>query len=339
MPSLFDPFELKGLQLKNRIMMSPMCQYQANEDGTVAEWHYVHYGSRAVGGVGLVMVEASGVENRGRITTRDVGIFSDTHIPGLRRIVDFCHTYGAKIGIQLAHAGRKSEVAEEPNVGPSAIAFSEKYRVPQELTVEEIQQIVEAFGQAARRAVQAGFDTVEIHGAHGYLIHEFLSPISNRRTDSYGGSQTNRLRFPLEVIARVKKELPPGMPLLMRVSATEYAADGYDVSDMVEMVKQFKEAGVDMIDVSSGGNLPVAPVQYPGYQLAFAEQIRKQAEIGVITVGRMESPQLAEETIRNGRADIVAVARGLLRDPHWAKTAAVALGVEMEMPGVYRMGY
>lgn len=339
MPSLFDPFELKGLQVRNRIVMSPMCQYQANGDGSVADWHYVHYGSRAVGGVGLVMVEASGVESRGRITSRDIGIFSDDHIPGLKRIVDFCHTYGAKAAIQLAHAGRKSEVAEEPNVAPSPIPFSEKYRVPKELTAEEIQQIVEAFGQAARRAVEAGFDAVEIHGAHGYLINEFLSPITNKRTDEYGGSPANRLRFALEVIRRVKRELPPGMPLLMRVSAYEYSPEGYTVDDMVGMVRQFKEAGVDMMDVSSGGNVPVAPEPYPGYQLAFAERIRKEAEIPVIAVGRMESPQLAEQAVQSGRTDLVAVGRGLLRDPHWAKTAALALGAEMELPGVYRMGY
>ncbi|MFC4770232.1 NADPH dehydrogenase NamA [Effusibacillus consociatus] len=339
MPTLFDPFELKGLQLKNRVMMSPMCQYQANTDGTVTDWHYVHYGSRAVGGVGFVMVEASGVENRGRISSRDVGIFSDDHIAGLKRIVDFCHAYGAKIGIQLAHAGRKSEVTDEPNVAPSAIAFSEKYRVPKELTVQEIEEIVEAFGRAARRAVQAGFDTVEIHGAHGYLINEFLSPIANQRVDEYGGTPAKWMRFAMEVIHRVKEEIPSDMPLLMRVSAVEYSEEGYSLDEMAEMSKQFKEAGVDMIDVSSGGSIPVAPPQFPGYQLAFAEKIRKEAGIPVITVGRMECPQLAEEAIRHGRADLVAIARGLLKDPYWAKTAALALGVEMEMPGVYKLGY
>lgn len=339
MPSLFEGFEIKGLQVKNRIMMSPMCQYQANEDGTIAEWHYIHYGARAVGGVGLIMVEASGVESRGRITNRDVGIYSDDHIPGLKRIVGFCHTYGAKVAIQLAHAGRKSEVADEPNVAPSAIAFSEKYRTPQELTASEIEKIVEAFGQAARRAVEAGFDTVEIHGAHGYLIHEFLSPLSNKRTDEYGGSQANRMRFPLEVIRRVKREIPDHMPLFMRVSASEYAAEGYSPEDMTDMVKQFKEEGVDMVDVSSGGNLPVPPTHYPGYQVGFAEQIRNTIDMPVIAVGRLESAQLAEEVVRNQRADLVAVGRGLLRDPHWVKSAAVSLGVDLEMPGVYRMGY
>lgn len=339
MPSLFESYTIKGLQVKNRIMMSPMCQYLANEDGTITDWHLMHYGARAAGGVGLIMVEASGVENRGRITSRDLGIYSDDHIPGLRRIVDFCHTFGAKAGIQLAHAGRKSEVQEEQNVAPSAIPFSEKYRTPHELTADEIQKIVEAFGQAARRAVAAGFDTVEIHGAHGYLIHEFLSPYSNRRTDEYGGSQANRMRFALEVIRSVKREIPEDMPLLMRVSASEYEAAGYSPDDMAEMVKQFKEAGVDMMDVSSGGNYPIPPTHYPGYQVKFADSIRKAAELPVIAVGRLDSPQLAEEVIRNQRADLVAVGRALLRDPHWAKSAAVALGIELEMPGVYKMGY
>lgn len=335
MPSLFDPFELKGLQLKNRLMMSPMCQYQAHEDGTVSDWHFVHYGARAMGGIGLIIVEASGVENRGRITKNDVGIFSDEHIPGLRRIVDYVHSYGAKIGIQLAHAGRKSELQAEPNVAPSSIAFSENYRTPHELSVSEIKQIVEAFAKATKRAVSAGFDTVEIHGAHGYLIHEFLSPISNRRTDEYGGSMEGRIQFALEVIHRVKQEIPDEMPLLMRVSASEYSSEGYQVKDMVEMAKQFKAAGVDLLDVSSGGNVPVPPETYPGYQMAFAGQIRKHADIPVITVGRIETPQMAEEAVRNGRADIVAIGRGLLRDPHWAQTAARALGKELKMPGVY----
>lgn len=339
MPSLFESYTIKGLQVKNRIMMSPMCQYLANEDGTITDWHLMHYGARAAGGVGLIMVEASGVENRGRITSRDLGIYSDDHIPGLRRIVDFCHTFGAKAGIQLAHAGRKSEVQEEQNVAPSAIPFSEKYRTPHELTADEIQKIVEAFGQAARRAVATGFDTVEIHGAHGYLIHEFLSTYSNRRTDEYGGSQANRMRFALEVIRSVKREIPEDMPLLMRVSASEYEAAGYSPDDMAEMVKQFKEAGVDMMDVSSGGNYPIPPTHYPGYQVKFADSIRKAAELPVIAVGRLDSPQLAEEVIRNQRADLVAVGRALLRDPHWAKSAAIALGIELEMPGVYKMGY
>jgi NADPH2 dehydrogenase len=339
MPSLFESFTIKGLQVKNRIVMSPMCQYLANGDGTITDWHFVHYGARAAGGVGLIIVEASGVENRGRITDRDIGLYSDEHIPGLQRLVDYCHTFGSKVGIQLAHAGRKSEVVEEANVAPSAIPFSEKYRTPHELTTDEIQKIVEAFGQAARRAVAAGFDTVEIHGAHGYLIHEFLSPYSNRRTDEYGGSQANRMRFAMDVIRRVKREIPEDMPLLMRVSASEYEAAGYTPDEMAEMVKQFKEAGVDMMDVSSGGNYPIPPTHYPGYQVKFADQVRRAAELPVIAVGRLDSPQLAEEVVRNQRADLVAVGRGLLRDPHWAKSAAVALGNDLEMPGVYKMGY
>jgi NADPH2 dehydrogenase len=339
MAGLFDSFALKGLTLKNRIMMSPMCQYQANEDGTVTDWHFVHYGARAVGGVGLIMVEASGVEARGRISTRDVGIWSDEHIPGLSRIVEFCKSFGAKTAIQLAHAGTKAETPEQ-NVAPSAFTHFERYQTPKELTKEEIAGIVDAFKQAAVRAVKAGFDTVEIHGAHGYLINQFLSPLTNKRSDEYGGALENRVRFPLEVIRAVRSVLPDDMPLLMRVSAVEYSEEGYSLEEMIEIVKLLKGAGVDMVDVSSGGSLPVSPpAVYPGYQLQYAEAIKKGAEIPTIAVGMLGHASLAEEAVRNGRADVIAVARELLRNPHFAKTAALELGVELEMPNVYARAY
>lgn len=332
---LFSEFQLKGLTLKHRIMMSPMCQYQAGEDGKVTDYHLAHYGTRAIGGVALVMLEATAVEARGRISTADLGIWSEEQVEGLKRIVDFCHTYGAKTAIQLAHAGVKAETPE-PSVAPSAVSLFERYPAPTALTQEEMAGIVEAFRQAAVRAVQAGFDTVELHGAHGYLINQFLSSLTNKRDDEYGGSLENRLRFPLEVIRAVKSVLPEQMPLLMRVSASEYAEEGYSLDEMIEMVKQFKAAGVDMIDCSSGGTLPVAPPAiYPGYQVQFAEAIRKGAEIPTIAVGILGTPSLAEEVVRNGRADVVAIGRELLRNPHFAKTAAIELGAELELPGVY----
>lgn len=339
MPGLFDSYELKGLTLKNRIMMSPMCQYQAENDGKVTDYHFVHYGARAIGGVGLIMIEAAAVEARGRISTNDVGIWSDEHIEGLKRIVDFAHGYGAKMAIQIAHAGTKAET-DEPNVAPSPLTHFDRYNVPVELSKDEIAGIVEKFRQAAERALQAGFDTIELHGAHGYLINQFLSPLTNKRTDEYGGSLENRLRFPLEVIRAVKSVLPTDMPLLMRVSASEYSTESYDLAEMVEMVKAFKEAGVDMVDCSSGGALPIAPPEiYPGYQLQFAEVIRRDSEIPTIAVGMMENPALAEEALRNGRCDIVAIARELLRDPHYAKTAAIELKAELELPGVYKRAW
>jgi len=320
-------------------MLSPMCQYQAESDGSVTDWHLIHYASRAVGGVGLVMVEASAVEARGRITTKDVGLYSDAHIPGLKRIVELCRAYGAKTAIQIAHAGMKAET-EEPAVAPSAYTtFPDRYKTPIELSRDEVREMAGKFAAAAKRAVEAGFDTVEIHGAHGYLINEFLSPLTNKRTDEYGGSFENRLRFPLDVIRAVKEVLPEGMPLLMRVSATEYAEDGYDEQEMVEMVKCFKEAGVDMVDCSSGGSLPIAPKMFPGYQLHLSETLRKGAELPTIAVGMLDAPALAEQAVQLGRADLVAIGRGLLRDPYWAKRAAVELKAEMELPGVYKMAF
>lgn len=335
MPGLFDEFALKGLNLKNRVMMSPMCQYHAEPNGMANDWHFLHYGSRAVGGVGLVMVEATGVESRGRITSADLGIWSDDHVAGLARIVDLCRPYGAKTAIQLAHAGTKSEVADEPNVAPSSLTRFEQYRTPHALTESEIADIVEAFRKGAERAVAAGFDTVEIHGAHGYLINQFLSPITNRRDDSYGGSLENRLRFPLEVIRAVKAVIPEDMPLLMRVSSVEYSEDGYSLEEMVEMARQFKEAGVDMIDCSSGGNVPVRPDVYPGYQVPFAATIRRDVGLPTVAVGRLDHHSLAEEVVRSGRADLVAIGTGLLKDPYLAKHMAEQMGIKLEMPGVY----
>lgn len=325
MPGLFDPYTLKGLTLKNRIMMSPMCQYQGQE-GRPSDWHIVHLGARAVGGVGLIMFESTAVQEHARKSLDDLGLWSDEQIPAFRRVIDFCHQYGAKIGVQLAHSGGKSGVPG-------------KNAEPDNVTVEEIADIVEAFKASALRALQAGADTVEIHGAHGYLVNQFLSPLTNHRQDEYGGSMENRARFALDVIAAVKSVLPADMPLFMRVSAVEYSDDGYDLEEMVEMVKLFKAAGVDIIDVSTGGNVPNAPEVYPGYQVPYAERIRHGAGVPTIAVGLLDSPLLAEEVLRNGRCDLVAIGRGLMRNPHWAKDAAIALRVELEMPNTYKRAY
>lgn len=332
MSMLFSPFQLGDLVLKNRIVMSPMCQYSVwAEDGAPNEWHYVHYISRAVGGVGLVISEMTDVLPDGRITVHDLGIWDDRHIAPFRRIIDQVHQYGAKMGIQIAHAGRKAESPSLTPQAPSAIAFSERYRVPHALTVDEIHRVVDAFAAGARRAIAAGVDTLEIHGAHGYLVHQFMSPLSNRRDDLYG----EPTRFGVDVIRAVKAEMPSGMPLLMRLSATEYHPEGYSFSDLVAMARVFRDAGVDMFDISSGGNAPVAPEVYPGYHVPYAATIRRELEVPVIAVGMLETPSLAESVLQQGQADLVALARGLLRDPYWANSAAMALGGRVQVPHQY----
>ncbi|GAB7388946.1 NADPH dehydrogenase NamA [Bacillaceae bacterium] len=335
---LFSPFQVKNVTFANRIMMSPMCMYSAGEDGKATDWHYVHYGAHAIGGVGLMMVEATAVEARGRISERDLGLWSDEQVPPLAKIVAFAHRQGAKIGIQLTHAGRKAEVRGEI-VAPSAIPFQNGRKVPHALTREGIEQVVSAFAMAARRAKKAGFDVVEIHGAHGYLIHEFLSPLSNRRDDEYGGSLGNRFRFLKEVIAAVRTEWGTDRPLFLRVSASDYAEGGIDVDMMVEYAKLAKGEGVDVIDVSSGGLLPVPVPAYPGYQVTFAEKIRREAKIPAVTVGMITTPEMAEEILQNGRADMVALARELLRSPNWPLLAAKKMGEEYRGPVQYQRAF
>ncbi len=329
---LFEPFRHKGLELKNRVMMSPMCQYSVwNHDGAPNDWHVVHYVSRAVGGVGLVMIEMTDVVPDGRITVRDLGLWSDTQVPAFRRIIDQVHGYGAKIGIQLAHAGRKAESPELSPEAPSPIPFSERYRVPRALTRDDIYRLVDAFQMAARRAVRAGVDTLELHGAHGYLIHQFMSPLSNRRDDEFG----EPTRFGVEVIQAVKSEMPATMPLLMRVSATEYVDDGYHLEELIAMAKVFRDHGVDIFDVSSGGNAVVSIEDGPGYQVPYAARVKAALGTPVVAVGRLESPPLAEAVLRRGDADLIAVARGLLKDPYWANTAAIELGHQTLLPPAY----
>lgn len=332
MAKLFEPFTVKDLTLKNRIMMSPMCQYSVwDEDGRPNEWHYVHYISRAVGGAGLIMMEMTDVAPHGRITVRDLGLWSDEQIPDFARVIDQVHAYGAKIGIQIAHAGRKAESAGLDPVAPSPIAFSDRYRTPRELSADEIQSLVGAYGQAARRAIAAGADTVEIHGAHGYLVHQFMSPLSNKRVDQYGEYS----RFGTEVVEAVKSELPHGVPLIMRLSATEYHPHGYDFAELEQMAREYRDHGVDMFDVSSGGNAPVVPPFYPGYQVPYADRLRRALGVPVIAVGMLESPALAESVVQQEQADIVAIARGMLRDPYWANTAAQQLGDGIQVPEEY----
>jgi NADPH2 dehydrogenase len=332
MPGLFDPFELKSLQLKNRIMMSPMCQYSVwAKDGAPNEWHYVHYVSRAVGGVGLVMMEMTDVVPDGRITVYDLGLWDDAQIPAFQRIIDQLHGYGAKVGIQLAHAGRKAESPELRPEAPSAIAFSEKYRVPHALTVDEIRHLVDAFRQAARRAIVAGVDTLELHGAHGYLIHQFMSPLSNQRDDSYG----EPTRFAVEVIEAVKSVMPTDMPLIMRLSATEYTERGYQFDQLLNMARVYRDHGVDMFDISSGGNAVVAIHDYPGYHIPYASMVKQTLDVPVIGVGRLESYDLAASVIERGEVDLVALARGLLRDPYWPNSAAFSLNGRVQVPAEY----
>ena len=339
MPGLFDTYELRGLKLKNRVVMPPMCQYVATVDGAPTDWHYVHYGARAIGGAGLIIVEATAVESRGRLSGNDLGIWNDGQIEGLKRLVQVCQRHGATVGIQLGHGGRKAWPGPERLVAPSAIPFLEGQSVPVELSAVELEAVVKAFVEGARRAVAAGFEAVELHGAHGYLIHQFLSPHSNHRADEHGGALENRLRFPLEVVRAVKAAIPEKTALFIRVSADEYAEDGYTTDEMVEMCRAFRRAGVDLIHVSTGGNVPKSPTVWPGYQVPYAERIRKEVGAPVIAVGKLDSPQLAESAIRQGQADLVAVGRGMLRDPHWMIHAALALGVEAPIPESYKRGY
>jgi NADPH2 dehydrogenase len=335
--ALFTPYTIKNVTLKNRIVMSPMCMYSChNEDGKVENWHYTHYVSRAVGQVGLIVVEATAVTKQGRISSHDLGIWSDEHIPGLERLVSMIKEHGAKTAIQLAHAGRKAMIDGEI-IAPSAIPFNEEMKTPKEMTHEDIKQTVQAFQDGAVRAKKAGFDIIEIHAAHGYLINEFLSPLTNKRTDEYGGSFENRYRFLKEIISAVK-EVWDG-PLFVRVSANDYHPDGLTEKDYVNYAKWMKEQGVDLIDVSSGAVVPVSINVYPGYQVKLSETIRNEANIPTGAVGLITTGQQAEEILRNNRADLVFIGRELLRDPYWPKTAAKQLGVSIEAPKQYQRGW
>jgi 2,4-dienoyl-CoA reductase-like NADH-dependent reductase (Old Yellow Enzyme family) len=318
MNRLDTPFEWKSLKLKNRIVMPPMCQYSVTaKDGAPNDWHFVHYVSRAVGGTGLVIMEMTDVEPDGRITDYDLGLWSDDHIPAFARVISAVKAHGAKIGIQIAHAGRKAQDAETP-VAPSAIPAGPGMKTPRALTTDEVRAMVGKFGEAARRAVAAGVDTIELHGAHGYLIHQFHSPSSNRREDEYG---RDLALFGVEIIREVKRVMPPDMPLILRISAVEYIDGGYDLDHALAIARRYRDAGVDIFHVSSGGDGPAGkrkPGNYPGYQVPFARAFRQELGVPVIAVGLLDDPALADATLANGDADLVAVGRGMLRDPYWA---------------------
>ncbi len=340
MKNLFSPFTLKNLELKNRVVMPPMCQYSVEQkDGVATDWHYVHYVSRAVGGTGLIIVEMTDVEPDGRITDHDLGLWSDEQIPALRRIVDAAHAHGSKIGIQIAHAGRKAEDAAVP-VAPSAIAFDEGWKTPRALTTDEVRGMVGKFRDAVERAVRAGFDTIELHGAHGYLIHQFHSPLTNRRDDEYGRDRT---RFGCEIIRAAREVMPADMPLIMRISAKEYVDGGYGIEESRVFAAAYLEAGVDLFDISSGGEGPIGaggrPGTHAGYQVPLARAIREHLNVPVAAVGRLDDAILANAVIGNEDADLVAVGRGMLRNPYWALEAEATLKLPSTAPKQYGGGF
>ncbi|MBO3789330.1 NADPH dehydrogenase NamA [Bacillus amyloliquefaciens] len=330
---LFTPWTVKDVTIKNRIVMAPMCMYSSHEkDGKLQPFHMAHYISRAIGQVGLIIVEATAVNPQGRISDQDLGIWSDDHIEGFAKLTEQVKAQGSKIGIQLAHAGRKAEL-EGDIYAPSAIPFDEQSKIPAEMTTEQIKETIQEFKQAAARAKEAGFDIIELHAAHGYLMHEFLSPLSNHRTDEYGGSHENRYRFLGETIEAVK-EVWDG-PLFVRISASDYTDKGLDIADHIGFAKWMKEQGVDLIDCSSGALVQADINVFPGYQVSFAEKIREQAEIATGAVGLITTGTMAEEILQNNRADLIFVARELLRDPHFARSAAKQLNTEIPSPVQY----
>lgn len=329
---LFTPITFRNVELKNRIVMSPMCMYSA-EDGIANDFHFVHYGSRAQGGTGLIFVEATGVEPRGRITNKCLGIWNDEQASALKKIVDFVHQNSeSKIGIQLAHAGRKGSTWENrqisieegwETIAPSPIPFHHSERIPHVLTIEEIKELVEDFRKATRRAVDAGFDVIEIHGAHGYLIHQFLSPLSNIRTDEYGGNAENRARFLMEIVDAVNSEITENQALFVRISGTEYAENGWEISDSIELAKILKSKNVDLIDVSSGGNINGVTIPLSaGYQVPLAEAVKKNADIPTGAVGLITDANHAEEILQKDQGDLIFLAREILRNPYFAVQSA-----------------
>ncbi len=353
MATLFTPFRLREIGLKNRIVVSPMCEYSA-VDGHPQPWHLVHLGSRAVGGAALVFTEATAVEARGRISPADTGMYLASHVDSWRPIVDFVRKQGAVAGMQLAHSGRKGSTAPpwlggkkvspeqggwEP-VAPSAEPFDKDYPMPRALTVAEVREIVDAFRKAAERAFAAEFEVLEIHAAHGYLLHEFLSPLSNFRQDEFGGSFENRIRAVLQVAEAVREVWPARLPLFVRVSATDWKAGGWDLEQTIELGKRLKPLGVDLIDVSSGGVVPGVQIPVgPGYQVKFAEEIRKKAEIATGAVGMITEPGQADAILKAGQADLIIMARELLRDPYWPRRAAQVLGEKIKPPVQYERAW
>ncbi|MBD1393212.1 NADPH dehydrogenase NamA [Mucilaginibacter glaciei] len=350
MAHLFSPLKIKSIELKNRIVVSPMCEY-SSIDGFANNWHLVHLGARAIGGAGLIITEAAAVSAEGRITFADLGIWKNEHIAKLKEITNFIEEQGAFAGVQLAHAGRKASHTEPWNggkqlpptdengwdtVAPSAIPFGREPIAPVEVDKAGIVKVIADFKAAAGRALAAGFKVIELHAAHGYLIHQFLSPISNQRTDEYGGLFAHRIRLLLEILAAVKEVWPEEYPLFVRISATEWTEGGWTIEDSVGLSKILKENGVDLIDCSTGGNVAGAQIPLkPGYQVEFAETIKKETDILTGAVGLITEAEQANEIITNGQADVVLLARELLKDPHFPLRAAHELGVEVKWPSQY----
>jgi 2,4-dienoyl-CoA reductase-like NADH-dependent reductase (Old Yellow Enzyme family) len=349
MSQLFTPLELRELTIRNRIFLSPMCQYSSS-DGAPTSWHMVHLGSRAVGGAGVVMVEATAVTPEGRISPDDMGLWSDSQAQAFAPITEFIRAQGAVAAIQLAHAGRKAGTAVPWNgggplslhnggwqcVGPSPLPFGPGFLYPQELLEEELDDIVDLFAAAARRALMAGFQVVEIHMAHGYLLHSFLSPLSNQRSDTYGGGFDNRVRLPLRVAEAVRELWPQEWPVFVRISATDWVEGGWDLQQSIELAVHLRELGIDLIDCSSGGLTPDARIPAgPGFQTPFAEAVRHEAGIPTSAVGLITAPMQAEHILRTGQADAVSLAREMLRDPYWPLRAARELGAEITWPVQY----
>ena len=349
MSKLFSPLSIRGITLKNRIAVSPMCQYSCVE-GMVTDWHLVHLGSRAIGGAALILTEATAVAPEGRISPDDAGIWNDAQAEAFRKIAGFIYSANTVPGIQLAHAGRKAstyapgkgdgEVKPEnggwPTLAPSAIRFSDSYPQPKEMTKNDIHHLVEQFRKAADRSIQAGFKLIEIHAAHGYLLHEFLSPLSNKRYDEYGGSFENRIRILLEVLDAIRSVTADSFPVIVRISSTDWVEGGWDIEQSVQLAQKLKESGADLIDASSGGNISHARIPVgPGYQVPFAERIKRESGIMTGAVGLITLPDQAEQIIAAGQADIVLLAREMLRNPYWPLFAARQLKSDIEWPRQY----
>jgi len=350
MSLLFSPLKIKSITLKNRIGISPMCQYSA-EDGFTNDWHLVHLGSRAVGGAALIIAEACAVVPEGRISPSDIGIWKDEHVENLQRITHFIESHGAVPAIQLAHAGRKAScntpwkrgdyLNENEGgwkiVGPSALAFKEWAPIPHVLSISEIKMIIDAFKSAAQRSLKAGFKVIEIHAAHGYLIHQFLSPLSNVRDDEYGGSFENRIRLLIEIVEAIQNTWPKELPLFVRISATDWTENGWDIDESIELAKILKNIGVDLIDTSTGGNIAHAKIPIgPGYQVAFAKKIKEATGILTSAVGIITNPSQAEAILKNNEADLILIGRESLRNPYFPRQAAVELNVADEWPLQYQ---
>lgn len=333
---LFEPLNIKNMALKNRIVMPPMCMYCATETGMVTDWHVTHYATRAVGGAGLIVVEATGVSPEGRISAHDLGIWDDQHIEGLRSIVRAVHENSAKIGIQISHAGRKCEAEGLEIEAPSPIPYDENSLTPREMSNSDIEETIEQFRAAALRAEKAGFDLLQVHAAHGYLINEFLSPLTNHRLDEYGGSYENRVRFLDRVLEAVRSVWPAEKPLEIRITAEDYAEGGNHPEDLSIMLNLVKARGVDSINVSTGGLLPVVPKAFPGYQIPHAEVIKKSTGLPVAAGGLIIEPSLADSILEEGKADLVYLGRELLRNPYWPLHASLELDAVQEWPEQYK---